>query len=61
MTAIVEELTIEATPQRVWGALTQPDEIGYWWTNDLNAKPEVGSLAEFRRSEEHTSELSHRL
>ena len=48
MTAIVQEIVIEATPRRVWDALTQPNEIGHWWTNDLDAKPEVGSLAEFR-------------
>jgi uncharacterized protein YndB with AHSA1/START domain len=51
MVAIVKELAIAAAPGRVWGALTQPDEIGHWWTNDLNAKPEVGSLAEFRFGE----------
>ena len=31
MSAIVEELTIEAAPQRVWGAITQQDEIVQWW------------------------------
>jgi len=51
MPAIVEELTIAAAPQRVFNALTQPDEIGHWWTNDLNATSEVGSLAEFRFGE----------
>ena len=51
MVAIVKELIIAATPERIWGALTQPDEIGHWWTNDLNATPEVGSLAEFRFGE----------
>ena len=51
MVAIVIERTIAATPERVWGALTQSDEIGHWWTNDLNVKPEVGSLAEFRFGE----------
>jgi uncharacterized protein YndB with AHSA1/START domain len=51
MPGIVIELAIAAAPQRVWNALTQPDEIGHWWTNDLNAKPEVGSLAEFRFGE----------
>ncbi len=51
MVAIVKELAIAAAPGRVWGALTQPDEIGHWWTNDLNAKPEVGSLVEFRFGE----------
>src|SRR5579885_2176850 len=48
MAAIVHELTIATAPERVWDALTQPDEIGHWWTNDLNATLEVGSLAEFR-------------
>jgi len=48
MAAIVEELTIAAVPGRVFNALTQQDEIAGWWTNDLSAKPEVGSLAEFR-------------
>jgi uncharacterized protein YndB with AHSA1/START domain len=48
MAAIVKELTIEAAPQPVWSALTRPDEIACWWTDDLSATPEVGSLAEFR-------------
>ena len=51
MVAIIKELTIEAAPEQVWGALTQPDEIGHWWTNDLNVTPEVGSLVEFRFGE----------
>lgn len=51
MPAIVKELTITVTPARVFNALTQPDEIGHWWTNDLNARPEVGTVAEFRFGE----------
>ena len=51
MPSIVKELTIEAALQRVWDALTQSEEIGQWWTNDLNVTPEVGSLAEFRFGE----------
>jgi uncharacterized protein YndB with AHSA1/START domain len=51
MEAIVEELTIDASQGRVWRALTQPGEIGHWWTNDLNVTPEVGTLAEFRFGE----------
>ena len=51
MPSIVKELTIEASPERVYDALTQQDEIASWWTNDLSAKPEVGSLAEFRFSQ----------
>ena len=48
MAAIVKELSIEAAPQRVWGALTQQDEIVQWWAYEARVKPEVGSLAEFR-------------
>lgn len=48
MAAIVEELTIAATPQRVWDALTQQDEIVQWWADKAHVKPEIGSLGEFR-------------
>jgi uncharacterized protein YndB with AHSA1/START domain len=48
MSAIVEERTIAAAPESVFNALTHQDEIAHWWTNDLSAKPEVGSLTEFR-------------
>lgn len=48
MPAIVKELTIAVAPQRLFTALTQQDEIACWWTSDLDARQEVGSLAEFR-------------
>ena len=48
MSAIVEELTIEAAPPCVWGAITKPDEIVQWWAYEARVTPEVGSLAEFR-------------
>jgi uncharacterized protein YndB with AHSA1/START domain len=51
MPDIVRELTIAAAPQRVWDALTQPDEIARWWTDDVSITPEIGSLAEFRFSQ----------
>lgn len=48
MAVIVEEITIEAAPQRVWGTITRQDEITQWWADKAQFKPEVGSLAEFR-------------
>jgi uncharacterized protein YndB with AHSA1/START domain len=51
MAAIVKELTIATAPGRVFNALTKPDEIARWWTDDLSATPEVGTLAEFRFSQ----------
>jgi uncharacterized protein YndB with AHSA1/START domain len=47
MSAIVKELTIEATPQSVWGAITESDEIEKWWAYKARVKPEVGSIGEF--------------
>jgi uncharacterized protein YndB with AHSA1/START domain len=48
MAAITNEFIIEATPPRVWAALTRPEEIARWWTDDLSTTPEFGTLAEFR-------------
>ena len=48
MATIIEERTVEAAPERVWGALTQSDEITRWWANEARVQPEVGSLGEFR-------------
>ncbi len=48
MSAIVLERTMCASAERVFAALTLPDELARWWTTDLSAIPEVGSLAEFR-------------
>jgi uncharacterized protein YndB with AHSA1/START domain len=48
MAAIVTERIIEASPERVWNALTLPDEIACWWAAEARVKPEVGSVGEFR-------------
>lgn len=48
MSEIVQELTIEATPERVFQALTTPDGIAVWWSNLVTAEPEVGAFTEVR-------------
>ena len=48
MSAIIEERTIAAAPGRVFNALTKPDELARWWSDEAQVKPEVGSLGEFR-------------
>jgi uncharacterized protein YndB with AHSA1/START domain len=48
MSDIVQELTIEATPENVFHALTQPGGIAGWWSNHVTTKPQVGSLTEVR-------------
>ena len=47
MAAIITERTIEAAPERVWDALTRPEEIVRWWSDEAQVKPEVGSLGVF--------------
>jgi uncharacterized protein YndB with AHSA1/START domain len=48
MSDIVQELTIEATPENVFYALTRPVGITGWWSNHVTAEPKVGSLTEVR-------------
>jgi uncharacterized protein YndB with AHSA1/START domain len=48
MADITNEFTIQAAPHRVWNALTTSEEIARWWTDDLSATPEVGTLLELR-------------
>ena len=46
--AIIEGRIIASVPERVWAALTNPDEITRWWSSEAQFTPEVGTLAEFR-------------
>ncbi len=48
MAEIVKELTIEVTPEKVFDALTTPDGIAMWWSNQVTADPKVSSLTEVR-------------
>ena len=48
MADIVQELTIKATPENVFHALTEPDGITGWWSNHVTAEPKVGSLTDVR-------------
>jgi uncharacterized protein YndB with AHSA1/START domain len=48
MSVVVGELITATTPRNVFNVLTRQDQIAGWWTDDLNVKPEGGSLAEIR-------------
>jgi uncharacterized protein YndB with AHSA1/START domain len=45
---ILQELTIEVTPENVFHAITLPEGIAGWWANQVTAEPKVGTLAEIR-------------
>ena len=47
MPDILHELTIEATPDAVYAAITEENGLKGWWTTHTKAQPAVGSVAEF--------------
>ena len=48
MSDILQEVTIEASPEKVFNAITHQDELAQWWTKHVTAEPGIGSIAEFR-------------
>jgi hypothetical protein len=46
MSDIALELTIKATPEDVFYAITWQDGITHWWANRVHAEPTVGSITE---------------
>jgi uncharacterized protein YndB with AHSA1/START domain len=51
MADILHETTIQATPEKVFQALTEQKGLASWSTVNTAAKPEVGSTAEFTFSQ----------
>lgn len=47
MPDIVHQLVIDAPASRVYEALTEPSGLASWWTADVEAEPELGSVANF--------------
>ena len=44
---ILHQVVIEAPARAVYRALTEPDGLAGWWTTDVDAEPELGSVADF--------------
>lgn len=47
MPKILLELVIEKSPEDVYKAITEGEQIKHWWTSHAIAEPKVGSIAEF--------------
>jgi uncharacterized protein YndB with AHSA1/START domain len=47
MPEILLEVPITATPHQVYAAITKQQGLSSWWTPDVVARPEVGSVSEF--------------
>ena len=47
MPDVLLEVPIAVAPAKVYSAITEDEGLASWWTPDVVAKPDVGSLAEF--------------
>lgn len=47
MPDILHQLVIDGPAPAVYRALTEPDGLAAWWTTDVDAEPELGSVASF--------------
>lgn len=47
MPDILHQLVVEAPARNVYRALTEPGGLARWWTRDVEAEPELGSVAAF--------------
>jgi uncharacterized protein YndB with AHSA1/START domain len=45
---ITREIELDAPPDEVWRALTDPNELEQWFANDVELDPEVGGEGTFR-------------
>jgi uncharacterized protein YndB with AHSA1/START domain len=41
-------LTIKASPEKVYQAIIEQEGLANWWTRETLAKPQVGSVSEFK-------------
>jgi len=47
MAEIKHLLMIQASAEKVYQAITEETGLAAWWTEEVKAKPEVNSIAEF--------------
>lgn len=48
MAEILHSVRIAAPPQRVFDAISTPDGIAHWWTDDSTSEPRAGSVSVFK-------------
>ena len=64
MVDILHRVGVEATPERVFEALTTTDGLAGWWTTDTHGDGDVGGVLQFRFGEKggfdmNVRELDH--
>jgi len=51
MADILHRVGIKSSPDKVFQALSEEQGLAGWWTQDVNASPEVGAIDRFRFGE----------
>jgi len=54
MPDIIHQLDIEAPPEKIYEAVTTQEGLSNWWAVDAEAKPEVGTVAQFGFNDRQT-------
>jgi uncharacterized protein YndB with AHSA1/START domain len=57
MADILHGVGINAPADKVFAALTEPEGLSGWWTEDVHAEPGVGSVARFRFGDDGFNEM----
>ncbi|GAA0550808.1 SRPBCC family protein [Chitinophaga japonensis] len=57
MKSICHRLSIKASPETVYDALSLEEGLSGWWTPETKAKPETGSIARFAFGPDYFKEM----
>ena len=57
MPEIKHYLVINTEPEIVFNAVTEEKGLAGWWTEDVIAKPEIGSVAEFKFGDKYHNKM----
>jgi uncharacterized protein YndB with AHSA1/START domain len=57
MFEILHILTIRAEPSTVYSAITEENGIALWWTDQVKARPEENTIAEFSFGEKYHNKM----
>jgi len=60
MRTILHSVDVNASPDRVYGALATEDGLGGWWTTDVSADVREGGKIEFRFADQFAADMEVR-
>ena len=57
MAEIKHFLSIKASSEKVYRAITEQEGLASWWTRETIAKPQIGSIAEFKFGDRYHNKM----